>query len=298
MRGERYFPRVRARVTVPRSAPLDRQLHVQLEVLLSVFEWESDPGLEARLVRGYEATGWQPGLVDPVHPSCLAQLQIDDLADFELRDDIELQGLFQVLENDIDGSIDPLHVVERTVPRGFWSIRKICQAVSERFGYQARAMKTLYTLVVLLALSACQATDEAAPSPSPEPDKHQTMELGAFSISLAVKDLAASQVFYEILGFEEAGGDAAQNWLILRNGDHTIGLFQGMFEKNIMTFNPGWTKTAEPLDEFTDVRVIQRHLKEAGLKLETEADESTSGPASVVLLDPDGNMILIDQHVD
>lgn len=159
-------------------------------------------------------------------------------------------------------------------------------------------MKTLHTLVVILALSACQATDDAPPSPSPETDGNQTLELGAFSISLAVKDLAASRSFYEILGFEEAGGDAAQNWLILRNGNHTIGLFQGMFEKNIMTFNPGWTNNAEPLDEFTDVRVIQRHLKAAGLALETEADESTSGPASVVLLDPDGNMILIDQHVE
>ncbi|MCP3915636.1 MAG: VOC family protein [bacterium] len=123
------------------------------------------------------------------------------------------------------------------------------------------------------------------------------MELGAFSISLAVKDLAASRAFYEKLGFEAAGGDPAQNWLILRNGTTTIGLFQGMFEKNIMTFNPGWTSQAKPLESFTDVRELQSRLKEAGVAFQTEADASGTGPASFVLVDPDGNPVLVDQHV-
>ncbi len=123
------------------------------------------------------------------------------------------------------------------------------------------------------------------------------MELGAFSISLAVKDLEASRSFYEKLGFEVVGGDASQNWLILRNGDHTIGLFHGMFEQNILTFNPGWDKFAQPLDSYTDVRELQRHLKDNGVVLQTEADENGSGPASFVAVDPDGNPILVDQHV-
>ena len=122
------------------------------------------------------------------------------------------------------------------------------------------------------------------------------MELGAFSISLAVKDLAASREFYEKLGFEVSGGDPEQNWLILRNGFHIVGLFQGMFEDNILTFNPGWDQGANELDSFTDVREIQRELKNKGLTLTSEADETTSGPASVMLTDPDGNPILIDQH--
>ena len=121
------------------------------------------------------------------------------------------------------------------------------------------------------------------------------MELGAFSISLAVKDLSASRAFYEKLGFGVTGGDAAQDCLILLNGKTMIGLFQGMFE-NILTFNPGWNQSAEPLAEFTDVREIQRRLKAAGLELTTEADESTTGPASLVLVDPDGNTIMVDQH--
>ena len=123
------------------------------------------------------------------------------------------------------------------------------------------------------------------------------MELGAFSVSLAVKDLEASRSFYEKFGFEVVGGDASQNWQILRNGDHTIGLFQGMFEENILTFNPGWDKNAQPLDSFTDVRELQRQLKAKGVVLHTEADESGTGPASFVALDPDGNPILVDQHV-
>lgn len=123
------------------------------------------------------------------------------------------------------------------------------------------------------------------------------MQLGAFSISLAVKDLAASKAFYEKLGFSVFGGDAAQNWLIMKNADQVIGLFQGMFEKNILTFNPGWDRNAQALDEFTDVREIQRQLKAQGLSLVQEADENSSGPAHITLLDPDGNPVLIDQHV-
>ncbi len=123
------------------------------------------------------------------------------------------------------------------------------------------------------------------------------MELGAFSISLAVKDIHASRAFYEKLGFKDFGGDISQNWLIMKNGDHVIGLFQGMFEQNILTFNPGWDQNAQQLDAFTDVRELQRHLKTQGLELLSEADESTTGPASFMLLDPDGNTVLVDQHV-
>ncbi|MDH3591768.1 MAG: VOC family protein [Planctomycetota bacterium] len=123
------------------------------------------------------------------------------------------------------------------------------------------------------------------------------MELGAFSVSLAVKDIKASKAFYEKLGFETFGGELAQNWLILTNGQTKIGLFQGMFDRNILTFNPGWTQEAAALEDFADVREIQRHLKGHGVELNSEADESTTGPASITLLDPDGNTILIDQHV-
>ena len=123
------------------------------------------------------------------------------------------------------------------------------------------------------------------------------MELGAFSVSLAVKDLQASKTFYEKFGFEEFFGDASQNWLIMKNGDHKIGLFQGMFDKNILTFNPGWDGDAGELDSFTDIRELQRHLKEQGVELTSEADESGSGPASFTVADPDGNPILVDQHV-
>ena len=122
------------------------------------------------------------------------------------------------------------------------------------------------------------------------------MELGAFSISLAVKDLADSRAFYEKLGFQVTGGEADQNWLILRNGDHVIGLFQDMFPNNMLTFNPGWNNQAEALDSFTDVRTLQATLREQGVNLLMEADESTTGPASIMLEDPDGNPILIDQH--
>ena len=124
-----------------------------------------------------------------------------------------------------------------------------------------------------------------------------TMNLGAFSVSLAVKNLEASRSFYEKLGFQVFAGDASQNWLILKNGDHAIGLFQGMFEKNILTFNPGWDSNAQKLDVFTDVRDLQRQLKAKGVVLQTEADETSTGPASFMIVDPDGNPILIDQHV-
>ncbi len=123
------------------------------------------------------------------------------------------------------------------------------------------------------------------------------MELGAFSISLAVKDIAASQAFYEKLGFTQLGGDASEKWLILKNGDHVIGLFEGMFDRNLLTFNPGWTQGGQPLAHFTDVRELQRQLKAQGVTPATEADESTTGPASFVVIDPDGNPVLIDQHV-
>ena len=123
------------------------------------------------------------------------------------------------------------------------------------------------------------------------------MELGAFSISLAVKDIQASREFYEKFGFEIFGGDASQNWLIMKNGDHVIGLFMGMFDKNMLTFNPGWDQNARELGTFTDVRDIQRQLKEQGVEFISEADESTTGPASFIAVDPDGNPILVDQHV-
>ena len=123
------------------------------------------------------------------------------------------------------------------------------------------------------------------------------MNLGAFSISLAVRDIDASREFYEKLGFEFFAGDTSQNWLILKNGDCNIGLYQGMFEKNIMTFNPGWDNNASQLDSFTDVRELQQQLEAKGLPIENKADENSKGPASFMVTDPDGNPILFDQHV-
>ncbi len=123
------------------------------------------------------------------------------------------------------------------------------------------------------------------------------MKLGAFSISLNVKDIHASKAFYEKLGFSQFGGHIEQNWLIMKNGDTIVGLFQGMFERNILTFNPGWDQDAQTVDGYTDVREIQKELKSAGVAFESEADESTSGPASFIIEDPDGNPILVDQHV-
>jgi len=127
--------------------------------------------------------------------------------------------------------------------------------------------------------------------------REQGMELGAFSVSLAVKDIQASKAFYEKLGFKVFGGDISQNWLILKNGDHVIGLFQGLFDRNMLTFNPGWDSNAQKLAAFTDVRELQRQLKAQGVQLVSEADESTAGPASFIVVDPDGNPILVDQHV-
>jgi lactoylglutathione lyase len=123
------------------------------------------------------------------------------------------------------------------------------------------------------------------------------LKLGTFSISLNVKDIQTSKSFYEKLGFKAFAGDISQNWLIIKNGNCTIGLFQGMFEKNILTFNPGWDENASKIDSFTDIRDLQRQLKTKGIKIGIEADENTSGPASFTVVDPDGNLILVDQHV-
>ena len=123
------------------------------------------------------------------------------------------------------------------------------------------------------------------------------MQLGNFSVSLAVKDIAASRAFYEKLGFTVVHGNQAQNWLVMKNGDCKIGLFQGMFERNIMTFNPGWDSNAQKLPSYTDIREIQRQLKAKGVTFSLEADEKTTGPASFMIEDPDGNQILFDQHI-
>lgn len=151
-------------------------------------------------------------------------------------------------------------------------------------------------LACLLGGCACCQTAErngAAQQTAAEGD----LSLGNFSVSLAVKDIAASRAFYQKLGFRAIGGDQSQNWLIMQNDTATIGLFQGMFEDNIMTFNPGWNRSSETLAEFDDVREIQETLRSRGITFVLEADESTTGPASLMIADPDGNMILIDQHV-
>ena len=154
-------------------------------------------------------------------------------------------------------------------------------------------MRRLRSLLPLLAaFSACSTSPVPAPSPRPAPN----LDLGAFSVSLSVKDLAASREFYGKLGFVPAGGDG-QSWQILRNGDHVIGLFQGLFPRNMLTFNPGWNQQAQPATPFTDVRALQSVLQQRGLVLDAAADATSTGPASVVLTDPDGNPILIDQHV-
>lgn len=169
-------------------------------------------------------------------------------------------------------------------------------------------MKTVYTLsagrlcgLLLLAMLAGRLLRglpaTAQNTKNNQPTKEKRMELGAFSVSLTVKDIKASKDFYEKLGFKTFHGDITQKWVILKNGDHVIGLFQGMFEKNMLTFNPGWDQNAQKLETFTDVRELQKQLKAQGVKLVTEADESTTGPASFMVLDPDGNPILIDQHV-
>jgi lactoylglutathione lyase len=145
--------------------------------------------------------------------------------------------------------------------------------------------------------AAAAAVPARAQSQSTNPGGGSSMTLGAFSVSLAVKDLEASRKFYEKLGFRSFAGNASKGILILRNGDTVIGLFQGMFEKNILTFNPGWDSNARKMAAFTDVRELQRQLKAAGVPIAKQADETSKGPASFVVFDPDGNQILVDQHV-
>lgn len=153
-------------------------------------------------------------------------------------------------------------------------------------------------IAVVLAATVTLAAGRVAPAPAPAcTPESEAMQLGNFSVSLAVKDIAASKAFYEKLGFAAIGGDQEQNWLILQNDTTTIGLFQGMFEQNILTFNPGWDSKAKLVEGFQDVREIQALLKERGLNLTTEADADSTGPASLTLVDPDGNAIFFDQHV-
>lgn len=156
--------------------------------------------------------------------------------------------------------------------------------------------RLIFAALFVGGLGGYAAVSQENPQKS-ERKEEKKMELGNFSVSLAVKDIAASRAFYEKLGFRQVGGDQAQNWLILQNDTATIGLFQGMFDKNMLTFNPGWDREMNTLPKFDDVREIQRELKSNGVKLMTEADESSSGPASLMLIDPDGNPILVDQHV-
>jgi catechol 2,3-dioxygenase-like lactoylglutathione lyase family enzyme len=145
-----------------------------------------------------------------------------------------------------------------------------------------------------MALAVLAGASVVQPSPATE---HKRMELGNFSVSLAVKDIKASKAFYEKLDFKVVAGNLEQNWIVLQNGSARIGLFQGMFDKNILTFNPGWSADKQTLTEFMDVRELQRTLKSRGLGLATEADEATDGPAHFTVTDPDGNTLLVDQHV-
>tara|TARA_R110002096_G_scaffold104428_12_gene230124 strand:+ start:1312 stop:1842 length:531 start_codon:yes stop_codon:yes gene_type:complete len=172
-------------------------------------------------------------------------------------------------------------------------------------------MRILAPLVLAFGATSCgsydaiQATSAAEASASDTPEATSlfpggtatTLPLGNFSASLAVKDIAASKAFYEKLGFTSVGGQQAAGWLVLRSGTTTIGLFQGMFPTNIMTFNPGWDSQAKPVAKFVDVRDIQAKLEAAGIELTTRADPASNGPASITMTDPDGNVILIDQHV-
>jgi catechol 2,3-dioxygenase-like lactoylglutathione lyase family enzyme len=152
--------------------------------------------------------------------------------------------------------------------------------------------------LTVLALASVAAATLMSSRPQDEPTKKDdSMQLGNFSVSLAVKDIRASKAFYEKLDFKQVNGNIEQNWGVLQNGTTTVGLFQGMFERKMLTFNPGWTPMKETLEEFQDVRELQHTLKARGIKLQTEADEATDGPASFMLVDPDGNPILVDQHV-
>jgi catechol 2,3-dioxygenase-like lactoylglutathione lyase family enzyme len=150
--------------------------------------------------------------------------------------------------------------------------------------------------MLLCVFGGCASTDATGPGTDGRTGEPR-VRLGNFSVSLAVKDIGASRSFYEKLGFQAIGGDQNSNWLIMQNESGTIGLFQGMFEKNTLTFNPGWNRSGEQLPDFDDVRDIQRMLKNLGVAITTEADESSTGPAFLTLLDPDGNPILVDQHV-
>lgn len=152
--------------------------------------------------------------------------------------------------------------------------------------------------VVLCVMAGCAGAERSEPkADAVRPTGDMAMGIGNFSVSLAVKDIAASRAFYEKLGFKVFGGDQKQNWLIMQNADCTIGLFQGMFDKNMLTFNPGWDRSANTLAKFEDVREIQKRLKAQGVTFASEADASSTGPASFVIVDPDGNPILVDQHV-
>ena len=157
-----------------------------------------------------------------------------------------------------------------------------------------KALNFTFTLAGALALIAIVG---ATTAPSTQANEKKTMDLGNFSVSLNVKDIKASKAFYEKLDFKEVAGKLEQNWIVLQSGNARIGLFQGMFDKNIMTFNPGWTKDKETLKEFQDVRELQRTLKARGLTITPEADETTEGPAYFKVIDPDGNTLLFDQHV-
>jgi lactoylglutathione lyase len=151
--------------------------------------------------------------------------------------------------------------------------------------------------IVCLGIGSCAQTDAIHAKKTTNATQTDSMPLGAFSISLAVKDIEASKNFYEKLGFKIVSGNIKQKWLVLDNGGHKVGLFQGMFEKNMLTFNPGWDQNAKKVDAFTDIRELQRQLKAKGITPKKEADEKTTGPASFVVIDPDGNPILVDQHV-
>lgn len=160
-------------------------------------------------------------------------------------------------------------------------------------------MTKLILCVVAGVLAGCASNAEKHPPrvQADQPTGDRGTRLGNFSVSLAVKDLGASKAFYEKLGFKKVGGDAAQNWLIMQSETSTIGLFQGMFDRNTLTFNPGWDRNKETLADFDDVRALQKTLKERGLNPNPSADESSTGPAYFMITDPDGNPILIDQHV-
>jgi predicted lactoylglutathione lyase len=158
-------------------------------------------------------------------------------------------------------------------------------------------MRAAAVTLLLGSLAACASMHAAKPLNTPVPGD-PAMRLGNFSVSLAVKDIAASRAFYEKLGFTVVSGDQSKNWIVLQNENTKIGLFQGMFPRNMLTFNPGWDSSKNTLPDFEDVRDLQKTLKARGLAPNPAADESTTGPAYLMLTDPDGNPILIDQHVD